>query len=513
MTKLDILQHTRGRRSDYVGLLRFKDVPHLINTNIDHSMNRDVDEARINDIIQYISDKGENLFFPPVILNSDSGSRIKFDSKHKKIEISSMTKMRVIDGQHRLTAIKTIFTKEQYKQIQQRLQNNLIPFIIIEGLDPEEHRSLFNDINQNAEKVRSVVSERFEASMQNAIGLKFLSLNKHLAKWIEWEKEQSDEKIVYLHLLKVLEFFDKFILRTFNKKKASPVFNEPYHRDDEFYEINENFLNEIFNNLQKWNDDREIQRFYVKRVTLRSITELLIENLKKHVEESEKVFAGQSGKKLSLYVQENLESILPNRYFFSYKGKSTQTKSTYDVIKVYLIVNKYLESIDGINTKNETLFEEIGTDFINTINRNYEKDDFTLDSIITTLNSLEIDKGNLSNSADMSGIEGVDSVNSAEDTGEGVSDAERADSVNVVEDTGEGVSDAEGAGGVNGEEEAADGVDSNKDMEDDITEFIERTIKKLSKHTHSVSLQDIDGNAVEAIVIEHRDQIETGETS
>src|SRR5690606_29252064 len=101
----------------------------------------------------------------------------------------------------------------------------------------EEHRILFNEINQNAEKVGSVVSERFEPNIQNLVSLRYISENPQYKSLIEWEKEQSDSKIVYLHLVKCIELLKKAFLRILKKEQRDFLFAEPYHRDDNYYNI------------------------------------------------------------------------------------------------------------------------------------------------------------------------------------------------------------------------------------------------------------------------------------
>ncbi|PHE82682.1 hypothetical protein COF80_27030 [Bacillus toyonensis] len=193
MKKIRVLQYKWGKNNNYLGLIPYKFIPDYINVDKDQSMNREVDLDRVEEIIKYIEKNADNLFFPPVILNSDSG--ITFDSKKMEISFDSSNKAKVIDGQHRLTAIKKITRDQRYKHIKDKVQNYEIPFVLVESLEPEEHRTLFNEINKKAEKVGRLVSERFEPTIQNLICLRYIAENDQYEKWVEWEIVQSEKKL------------------------------------------------------------------------------------------------------------------------------------------------------------------------------------------------------------------------------------------------------------------------------------------------------------------------------
>ncbi|SPT96479.1 DGQHR domain [Lysinibacillus capsici] len=348
MTKIKVLQYCWGKYNNYLGLMPFNQVQHIINNDIDFSMNRAVDRTRVIEIINHIEKKVDNLFFPPVILNSDSGNTIRLNPQNSEINLEHPNKMKIIDGQHRLTAIKDIFTQDEYKELAQKLKNHKIPFVLIESLEPEEHRILFNEINQNAEKVGSVVSERFEPNAHNLICLRYIAENLECKKWVEWENEQSDEKIVYLHLVRCIELINKAISRVLKKNQFDTMFSYPLHKDDNYFGIMKSFLNAIFIHINKVGNDKIRREFWVKRVSLIAVTDALVTSLKALDLKSTEEQPIQSEEAISMInntISDKLKEMLPISMYYKYVGSSSQTKSTYDAIQKYIYINRKLESL------------------------------------------------------------------------------------------------------------------------------------------------------------------------
>ncbi|MBE5103329.1 DGQHR domain-containing protein [Priestia aryabhattai] len=341
MKKIKVLQYKWGKYSNYLGLMPFEQVRHLVNIDKDPSMNREVDGKRVKKIIKYIEEKSDNLFFPPVILNSENG--IRFDSKKMEISLDPQNKLKVIDGQHRLTAIKDISNNEEYKDLNEKVQKKVIPFVLIESLEPEEHRVLFNEINQNAEKVGSVVSERFEPNTKNLICLRYIAEHPSSKQWVEWEKEQSDEKIVYLHLVKCIELFQKSFPRFFKKQQREAIFDEPYHRNEDYFGIHKCFLDAIFSHIEQFRNDRHKQKFWVKRVVLVAVTESLITTIKALNLKSMDLEPEEIVNKLKETISTELQNLLHSSMYYYYTGSSSQTKSTYEAIQKYIEINRKLE--------------------------------------------------------------------------------------------------------------------------------------------------------------------------
>ncbi|WP_411334426.1 DGQHR domain-containing protein [Metabacillus indicus] len=346
MTKIKVLQYTWGKYNNYLGLLPFNQVEHLVNNDVDFSMNRDVDKARVAEIIKHIDNKADNLFFPPVILNSDSGNGIKFNSKDMEISLDHLNKVKIIDGQHRLTAIKEILTQGEFKDIALKVKNHVIPFVLIESLEPEEHRTLFNEINQNAEKVGSVVSERFEPNTQNLICLRYIADNLEYKEWVEWESEQSDEKIVYLHLVKCIELINKAFPRILKKDQRDTMFTQPYHKDETYFGIQKCFLDAVFNHINQIGNVKLKREFWVKRVALVAVTDALISSLKALDLKSTEQQHEDITSKIRETVSDKLNDLLPVSMYYKYTGSSSQTKSTYDAIQKYIYINRKLETLE-----------------------------------------------------------------------------------------------------------------------------------------------------------------------
>jgi len=199
----------------YVGTISYGEIPNVIVPELDLAMNRDIDKKRVKEIVEYISEEMNGAFFPPVILNCKATT--DYNEKERKLIIIE-GKLKIIDGQHRLNSIIELIDKLEGEQLK-KLKKIKLPVLVIEGLEDYEHRSLFYKINKKSKNVDSNISLRFTPTIENLLGLKYVS--KHLDKknLIEWEKKQSfsKDKIAYIHLVDCLKKITKS-LSTFNKE-------------------------------------------------------------------------------------------------------------------------------------------------------------------------------------------------------------------------------------------------------------------------------------------------------
>lgn len=132
MAEIQAIRYDWHTYSCYIGVMRFKDVPNYINSNIDQSMNRLIDPKRVSEIIEYISTNLSNAFFPPVILNSSN--KIEYNSQNETLSLKRKDLV-IIDGQHRIKAINDI-NESQDINLKNNIANLNLPFLLIESLDP-----------------------------------------------------------------------------------------------------------------------------------------------------------------------------------------------------------------------------------------------------------------------------------------------------------------------------------------------------------------------------------------
>ncbi len=336
MAEIKAVRYNWGNYSCYLGVMTYSEIPKFIKSEIDQSMNRDIDSIRVREIIEYIKET-PNSFFPPVILNSSN--RINFDSNSQALKVSSKD-FTIIDGQHRIRAITEIFTKSEYNETMKNIQDLTIPFLLIESLEPEMHRTLFNTINENATNVESTVSERFSLVLRNMIGLKYFSNHPDLKVFVEWEEKQSIDKVVYKHLTRCN---DEIIACLEKVLKGKTNFNNQLiYKDELYYSIFEEFWNRIFKHIQIIDHERA---FWVKFITLFAITKKICEDLNTEASINDATLDfEQSVKKINIYISEEFDKYLIDKLIFDYNGKSRQTDSTYKAIIDYLRINKELHN-------------------------------------------------------------------------------------------------------------------------------------------------------------------------
>ncbi|XZF74909.1 DNA sulfur modification protein DndB [Bacillus sp. AL-1R] len=321
----------------YIGIIKYKDVPNLINVNSDLSMNREINSPNVKTIKKYISNELESTFFPPVILSCTIQS--EYDDNFLKIIDGQLT---IIDGQHRIKAISELL-KDSASELRTKLNNMVLPVLIIEGLESFRHRELFNMINDKARTVDSNISVRFSSSLENIIGLKYIR-EKGLKDKIEWESKQSKDKIVYLHLVECIK---ELIL---SLKKLSDDLNSndtALYEIAVYYKVFENFLNRVFDFIDR---EREIDspelKIIKKKVFLRAISGEISERIKEYMkQEGEKKL-----EEVNILVGNTMDKLL-NDFILPYSGVTTVKEPTYFSLRNFLRFNYILvENKENIET-------------------------------------------------------------------------------------------------------------------------------------------------------------------
>jgi DGQHR domain-containing protein len=348
--KIKAVVYFWNTKNCYTGFMSYSDVKKYVNIVKDQSMNRLINEGSVDLIIKYMKNEGEEIFFPPVIMNCSN--KIKYDSVSSLMEIEEGS-LTIIDGQHRIKAINEILADSEYLS---EFGSKKIPFLIIEELSPELHRKLFHTINDKSTKVQNNVSDRFSTTTSNLIGLKYVSEHLDIKELIEWEGKQSKDKIVYSHMLNCIEIIESFLqgkLRnTLNTIEGIVVENKKHlYRHTSYYAFFETFWDYFFAKLKEKPLDKS---FYVKEITLSYITKIMINKLSDESGDDELEVLIKFKDKINSI----LDNLLPRELVFDYVFRINKSVECNESLRKFLECNKYLLE-NGITIQNKSTFNKI----------------------------------------------------------------------------------------------------------------------------------------------------------
>lgn len=247
---LNLLLHSNGR-----GIVSSQlTVQELLEAyTIDHEINRDLNYARIPDIVKYLESQNiaPGIFIPSFVFSYRGDPNKCHDMEHGLflLEDSSLI---TIDGQHRIKAMERYVHRHQEDT---SFLNNTVTVQVYFGLSREDERQLFVDINSNAKKVsRSLVMKydsrevsnllikevhRNSASLQVA-GIELdkskvqrpantafatgQRLKTFLAYLLVGKKKfsQHDEELLAEHYDQIVAFLNQFFLELFNVLPDTP---------------------------------------------------------------------------------------------------------------------------------------------------------------------------------------------------------------------------------------------------------------------------------------------------
>lgn len=334
MGEIKAIKYNWANYSCYLGVILYNDVPKYIKSKSDQSMNRTINDSRVTEIKEYIDRNLSNAFFPPVILNSTS--RIDYDNDNCILKANSSS-FTIIDGQHRIKAIIDIMRGDNGTK--ENIRNYTLPFLLVENLEPEAHRSLFNTINENATTVETTVSERFSTENRNLLGLKYISSTPGIKSLIEWENKMSQEKVVYLHLTSCTELLLDCVKEILKEK--TEINDSLLYRDDVYFSIYKTFWDVIFDHIKTVSvSDRN---FWVKLVTLTALTKQVCSDLRKDSELTQlECTFHEACKKIAIKLKGYLSNLKVDKLIFQYKGSTRRNDSTYKAVIDYIGVNKKL---------------------------------------------------------------------------------------------------------------------------------------------------------------------------
>lgn len=334
--KLDVVPYKWNDHMCYIGKVRYKELESIVDIRSDISMNRKIDERRVDKIKQYILNDIPATFFPPTILNSKAEISYK-DQNVLEVKRGCFT---VIDGQHRIKAIISLMNESGSEQ-RDLLNRMELPIFIVEGLEDYQHRDLFYMINETPKNVESNVSERFAPKLENLLGLKFISNNKMFLNSIEWNDKQSREKIVYLHMTDCIRELNLIIYPLI--KDWFDCERDLIYQETEYYGIIEGYWLRYFELIDTLG--QEEQGFFRKKITLRA----LIENLSIRIRERQEELQAKAEDKeilidqIKQVITDSLNEMI-NKMPIRYTGMENVRKDVYKSLRNYLYFNSLLQS-------------------------------------------------------------------------------------------------------------------------------------------------------------------------
>lgn len=407
--KINAISYMWNDHSCYLGKIRYQDLNSIVDIKSDLSMNRDIDEDRVDKIKDYLErEEVSNAFFPPAILSSSV--KMSYNIKSNNLEVKE-GKFTVIDGQHRIKAIIQSINNSE-KDIRKKFNEMELPVLIIEGLEIYQHRNLFSLINETAKKVDSNISERFSEKLENLIGLRFLSENIEHSANIEWEKKQSfdESKIAYMHLTDCIRELHNEL---FSHLKDHFKESELLHRNEKYFSILSYFLNQLLKYI--FDLSNEEKKFFTKKITLRAIVLDICDEITK-------LFASKRANSLDLeecveLIKEKIELSLKltlNKPVIHYSGELGTKLRTYKTRRHFLVMNGFIylfglnqgpvttiiqKVIDSYydNDKSLNLSPSDYQDFFEVMNLLLEKSNEITQIDIKNIDDNQIDKNNILN--------------------------------------------------------------------------------------------------------------------
>lgn len=130
---------------------------------IDKEINRDISYTRIPKIVNYIDnlDSDIGIFFPALVF-SFRGNPVNYYTSDYELDLPVEQSLVVIDGQHRIKALERYLNKTVDVSKRDKILNSFLTIQIYFGLNTDEEKNLFVDINSNAKKVSMSLITKFD---------------------------------------------------------------------------------------------------------------------------------------------------------------------------------------------------------------------------------------------------------------------------------------------------------------------------------------------------------------
>jgi DNA sulfur modification protein DndB len=141
--------------------MKIRDILELY--KIDKNINRDISYGRIPKIVKYLENQDDEMgiFFPALVF-SFRGNPVNYYSKDFELELPFEKKLIVIDGQHRIKAMERFLENTNDINKKEKILNSFLTVQIYFGLQVEDEKNLFADINSNVKKVSMSLITKFD---------------------------------------------------------------------------------------------------------------------------------------------------------------------------------------------------------------------------------------------------------------------------------------------------------------------------------------------------------------
>ena len=134
--------------------IKLKDLLNIY--EVDRNVNRDINYNRIPKLIKYISsyDRAPGIFFPSIVCTFNGNLFNCYDKDNLELSIGKNNKLTIIDGQHRLKALESFVNNEKIaSNKRESVLESTFTLQIYFGMEEQDQRNLFADINSNSVKV------------------------------------------------------------------------------------------------------------------------------------------------------------------------------------------------------------------------------------------------------------------------------------------------------------------------------------------------------------------------
>lgn len=123
---------------------------------INQNINRDINYTRIPKLTKYIDgfDVSPGVFFPALVCAYKGNPMQDYNAETSELEISNGVHLVVIDGQHRIKALESYINNPKNDATKkEQVLNSDFTLQLYFGLNEEDMKNLFADINSNSVKV------------------------------------------------------------------------------------------------------------------------------------------------------------------------------------------------------------------------------------------------------------------------------------------------------------------------------------------------------------------------
>lgn len=132
--------------------------------NIDKSVNRDINYNRLKPISNYINsyDSEVGIFLPSLVFSFQDNPFYLYDKVSKELTIPLGTKLKVLDGQHRIKGLEELLDRLNDSKRKDEILNSSITAQIYFNLKESDEKILFADINSNAKRVSMSLITKYD---------------------------------------------------------------------------------------------------------------------------------------------------------------------------------------------------------------------------------------------------------------------------------------------------------------------------------------------------------------